>query len=113
MMLDEQGQQVMFHPQLSYIGHFSKYVPPKSRHVRVVVSNSRSYQGNTARDYGTCGDEDGLESIGFLRPDGQIVVVVLNCGDDAVDFKLSDRGEALPGNIPGHAIQTYILARRA
>jgi len=100
--------ELFYHPQYYFIGHFSKYIVPGSKHLRTAVRPLRSYQG-IVRDYGTCTDDDGLQVASFLRPDGYIVVVALNCGDNIIGFKLRDGPRAALANIPPHAIQTYLL----
>uniref|UniRef100_A0A7S0FHM6 Glucosylceramidase n=1 Tax=Pyrodinium bahamense TaxID=73915 RepID=A0A7S0FHM6_9DINO len=108
LMADLSRAQVLRHPQYYYIGHFSKFIPPGSRHLNVTVAPTRTYAG-VLREYGTCTGEDGLQATSFLRPDGAVAVVVLNCGDYIMDFKLRDRDSAALARIPPHAIQTYLL----
>jgi len=96
------------HPQYHYIGHFSKYIPAGSQHLRTKVAPASAYTGNV-REYGTCTGQDGLEAVSFLRPDGLIAIVVLNCGDHIIGFKLREDARASLARIPPHAIQTYLL----
>lgn len=105
-----EGGEIYVHPQYYFLGHFSKYVLPQSRRLVVEVANSVSYAG-VPRPYGTCSGEDGLQAAAFLRPDGLIAAVVLNCGDTLLSFKLAAGRRALRAAIPPHAIQTYLFER--
>mmetsp|Transcript_68638 Transcript_68638/g.223305 ORF Transcript_68638/g.223305 Transcript_68638/m.223305 type:complete len:488 (+) Transcript_68638:253-1716(+) len=108
MMANDAGDDVFRHPQFYFIGHFSRYILPGSKWVKSQVANSASYQGGP-RGYGTCTQDDGLQATSFLRPDGRIAVVVLNCGYAALDFKLKRGFDAAMCSIPPHSIQTYLL----
>jgi len=100
--------EVYKHPQYYYIGHFSRFLLPGSLQLATEVKNSQSYQGEL-RAYGTCSADDGVEAVAAKRPDGQIAVVVLNCGDNAVDFKLQHGELAAKLSLPAHGIQTYMF----
>eukprot|EP00928_Gymnodinium_smaydae_P020099 TRINITY_DN17760_c0_g1_i1.p1 TRINITY_DN17760_c0_g1~~TRINITY_DN17760_c0_g1_i1.p1 ORF type:complete len:587 (-),score=64.89 TRINITY_DN17760_c0_g1_i1:200-1723(-) len=106
--------RIFVHPQYYYIGHFSRYILPGSRRMKSTVSGSRgpvNLSRALKRGYGVCSEEDGLQSTTFERPDKRLVTVVLNCGADAIDFKLRDGHRAIRGKIPSHAIQTYVYDR--
>ncbi len=54
-----------------------------------------------------------LECVAFLSPQKQVVVVVMNRGDDPITFKLLDvvparQGQALKLSALPHSIQTFI-----
>jgi len=102
------GEHLIIHPQYYAIGHFSKYIPPGSKRLVTSVSKSHSYVG-AVRTYGTCDASDGLQATAFRRPDGIIAVVALNCGEEAIDFKLQHGADAIMASIPKRAIQTYLL----
>mmetsp|Transcript_43500 Transcript_43500/g.100666 ORF Transcript_43500/g.100666 Transcript_43500/m.100666 type:complete len:164 (+) Transcript_43500:159-650(+) len=102
--------ELHIHPQYYYMGHFSKYIPPGSRLLNASVFLERTASGISGRPYGTCGGLDGLESASFLRPDGQVATVVLNCGDEPLLYRLRSHGLALLLEIPAHAIQTVLHA---
>jgi len=106
------GNDLFIHPQYYAIGHFSKYILPESRRLESIVTGSTTYQGPT-RDYGSCDGQDGLEATSFLRPDALVVVVVLNCGPNPIEFKLQDGSVALKATIPAQGLQTYLLDRDA
>merc|ERR1711920_940709 len=101
------GENLHRHPQYYDIGHFSKFIPPRSKRLVASVTNSKSHEKQD-RDYGICDESDGLEATSFLRPDGIVTVVVLNCGEETIDFKLTDGDDAIQGSIPGRGIQTYL-----
>lgn len=105
------GEKVLVHPQYYAIGHFSKYIPPGSMRLVSSVTNAQSHLKAVARPYGVCDSSDGLQATSFSRPDGIVAVVVLNCGDEEISFKLRDGADAVHGSIPGRGIQTYLLDR--
>ena len=55
-----------------------------------------------------------LEAIAFLTPDQQVVVVVMNTGDQPITFKLLDdvRGnlQAVKITTLAHSIQTFLYS---
>lgn len=108
LLADLASGKVYRHPQYYYVGHFSKFILPGATHLDVKVSGSKQYHG-VVRPYGTCTEADGIEATASVRPDGAIVIVVLNCGDGAVDFQIKQGHYIADVNIPAHAIQTYIL----
>ena len=79
-----------YQPSFHYIAHFSKFVRPGA--VRVELRS----------------DEPTLQSIAFANPDGGIVAVVSNPGDEARDFSLTLGEETQRCHVPGHAIHTYL-----
>jgi len=108
MMANVSKGDVYHHPQYYYIGHFSKFIHPDSVRLVTTVGPTPKYNG-TGRPYGTCTGEDGLEATSFRRPDGRVSTVVLNCGEDAIDFKLLHGERAASTSIPPHSIQTYVF----
>ena len=53
-----------------------------------------------------------LENIGFITPDKEVVVVIMNTGDESVKFKLKDYDHARAVNVTAlpHSIQTFIYS---
>ncbi|MFL5487159.1 MAG: glycoside hydrolase family 30 protein [Gemmatimonadaceae bacterium] len=74
-----------------YIGHFSKFVRPGAR--RIACSPSRS----------------ALLSSAFVDPDGKVSVVVMNKGDQKVDYYLWANGNAVEVTSLPHSIQTLVF----
>jgi glucosylceramidase len=74
-----------------YIGHFSKFVRPGAR--RIASSPSRS----------------ALLSTAFVNPDGKVAVVVMNRGDQQVDYYLWVDGSAAEVVSAPHSIQTLVF----
>ncbi|MFL5639939.1 MAG: glycoside hydrolase family 30 protein, partial [Gemmatimonadaceae bacterium] len=74
-----------------YIGHFSKFVRPGAR--RIGCSPSRS----------------ALLSTAFVDPDGKVSVVVMNKGDQKVDYYLWVNGNAVEVSSLPHSIQTLVF----
>ncbi|XP_019851801.1 PREDICTED: putative glucosylceramidase 3 [Amphimedon queenslandica] len=102
MILADLETQVLY-PQVFYyyVGHISKYVPRGSVRINSRVTGSSS-----------------LECVAFLTPEKSIVVIVMNTGDESVEFKLADvatagaAGEqsvqALKVQALPHSIQTFL-----
>lgn len=105
----ERGGKIVFHPQFYFIGHFSKFVLPDSVHLTTTVLNNFGNGHNDDRGFGWCDGDDGLQATSFQRPDGLIALVVLNCWDGPVGFKIACLGQAAQASIPPLAIQTYLL----
>jgi len=101
------GEDLIIHPQYYYLGHFSKWLTQGSVRVKHEIKNSKKYTGVERRPYGTCTGEDGLEATSFKRPDGTMATVVMNCSEDAIDYKVQEYGNrSAKVNIPAHSIQT-------
>jgi glucosylceramidase len=75
-------------PSFCYLGHFSKFIRPGARRVSAVSSRST------------------LQTTAFLNVDGRLAVVVMNEGEQALDYQLQIGDQALDLQIPAHAIQT-------
>lgn len=116
-MANVSSQELALHAQYYAIGHVSKFVPPDS--VRLVA---RATDGDGSellsrppsapeRPYGTCGPEDGVQGAAFLRPDGKVATVALNCGDEARPWRIVDGEIALDLTIPARSIQTVLHQR--
>lgn len=71
-----------------YIGQFSRYI--KEGAVRI----------------GTSRYTDGIEVTGFLNPDGERVIVLLNKSDTAKPYTLRENGEGVCAELAPHSIQT-------
>jgi len=124
MMADLSTGEVHRHPQYYFIGHFSKFILPGSVHLHSTVTGAaastrrrrtdaplrrRGSTGGRGGRLGACDAEDGLLSTTFLRPDGFVATVVLNCGEGPLRFKLKRGPRAAHASIPPHAIQTYLF----
>lgn len=71
-----------------YIGQFSRYI--RAGAVRI----------------GTSRYTDGIEVTGFLNPDGERVVVILNKSGKEWEYTLREDGSGVCGTIAAHSIQT-------
>ena len=75
-----------------HLGHFSKFVPPGSRRVGVAPSSQTS-----------------LEFIGFVTPQLNAVMVILNTEAKNMTFHIIDKKAGIiTETIPSYSIQTYI-----
>ena len=69
-MADMQKDEIFFHSSYYYIGHFSKFI--KLGAVRIATSKWRA----------------DIEVCAFKNPDGNIVCVVMNTGDNQWEYNL-------------------------
>lgn len=75
-----------------HLGHFSKFVPPGSRKIEVTSSQDTS-----------------LEFIGFVTPQSNTVVVILNTEAKNITINITDKEAGIITDaIPPYSIQTYI-----
>ena len=75
-----------------HLGHFSKFVPAGSQRIEVVSSEKTS-----------------LEFIGFITPQKNTVMVILNTQARNITFDIiDDKTGIITETIPSYAIQTYI-----
>jgi len=90
VIADTETGKVRFESSFYYIGQFSRFVRPGARRI-----------GSTA-------GPKGLESVAFANPDGSMALVILNQGKAPVRFQVREGSAVRIGEIPAHAIQTYI-----
>ncbi|KAK2540076.1 hypothetical protein Q9966_004651 [Columba livia] len=82
-------------PMFYHLGHFSKFIPEGSRRVGL-----RSVRQNPSCQ---------LEHVAFLRPDGAVVLVVLNRSSWDVPFGICDPSVGFIEAVsPANSIQTYL-----
>lgn len=82
--------KLIYTPSYYYIGHFSKFIRPEAKRLSTAVSRSN------------------LLSTSFRNTSGEIVSVVMNASDAAVNYKLIVSGQEASVEIPAHSIQTLI-----
>jgi len=114
---------VYFHPQYYYMGHFSKFIAPGSVRVSAVTTTSTTTtttpatvgRNATSDDcssaYGGC-DGSVLHSTAFeVSESGDLVVVVLNCGQEDKEMRLrvNNVEGALVNTVPANSIQSYLI----
>ncbi len=106
IMIDASGV-IHYNPTFYIVRHFSKYIRPGSKIVRVETGNNASTMdlGNQKNISG----DDRLHVTAALTPEGQIVVVILNDEDSNADYSLNIHGKFYEGDIESHAIQTIVL----
>jgi glucosylceramidase len=74
-----------------YIGHLSKFVKPGAK--RIAVSCSR----------------ENVLATGFLNPDGELVVIVMNETNEPMPFNLTIANKTAKGNAQPHSIHTLVI----
>jgi glucosylceramidase len=83
--------QLIYTSSYYYIGHFSKFINPGAK--RITSSPSRSQLLTTA----------------FKNPDGSVVVVVMNQGNNKTPFNLWINGKSAETTALPHSINTYVI----
>lgn len=83
--------EIMYTNEYYYIGHFSKFVRPGAK--RIAVSPSRS----------------AISATGFINTDGKVAVIVMNKGDQKVNYNLWIEGKAVEVASEPHSIQTLVF----
>ena len=71
-----------------YIGHFSKFIRPGAKRVASTTNDDR------------------LESVAFLNPDGKLAIVVLNLQNESIPCKVWIDGQEAKVTSPAHSIMT-------
>ncbi|XP_030640570.1 lysosomal acid glucosylceramidase [Chanos chanos] len=89
----DKGRDVFYKQPMFYsLAHFSKFLWEGSQRVGVSTSH------HTA-----------LESSAFLRPDGTVVLIILNRSDSDIEFEVWDQTLGyIPTTIPQHSILTLL-----
>ncbi|XP_069650506.1 lysosomal acid glucosylceramidase isoform X6 [Haliaeetus albicilla] len=85
-------------PMFYHLGHFSKFIPEGSQRVGLIASKESK--------------KVDLEYTAFLRPDGAVVVVVLNRSLQNITFGLADTVGLIAAVAPASSIQTYLWKRQ-
>ncbi|XP_072703030.1 lysosomal acid glucosylceramidase isoform X2 [Ciconia boyciana] len=85
-------------PMFYHMGHFSKFIPEGSQRVGLIASRESK--------------KTELEYTAFLRPDGGVVVVVLNRSPQNITFGLADTVGLIAAMAPASSIQTYLWQRQ-
>ena len=83
--------ELMFTNEYYYIGHFSKFVRPGAK--RIACSSSRS----------------ALSATAFVNTDGKVAVIVMNKGEEKVNYNLWIEGKALAIESLPHSMQTLVF----
>ncbi|HET7898205.1 MAG TPA: glycoside hydrolase family 30 protein [Flavisolibacter sp.] len=88
---DTRSGELIYTNAFYYIGHFSKFIRPGAK--RINVSSNRSNLLTTA----------------FKNPDGTIAVVVMNTGDNKIDYELKLNEKVAPASSLPHSISTLVF----
>ena len=130
VIADTTTGELFLHPQYFYLGHFSKFVTPGSRRIRLERAERADADGKApAGAYATPSPAGGVynlsgavaygacpggppRAVALRRTDGRVVVVVLNCADSDAVIRLEDgeSGRMLQRTMPPRSIQTYVLS---
>lgn len=91
ILLDEAQQKVIKMSSYYYIGHFSRYIRRGAYALAVKMEDVK------------------VEGCAFENPDGGIVVVLMNRGDEAVNGNVFVNGELVYVELGAHSIGTLVL----
>nr|XP_054754970.1 lysosomal acid glucosylceramidase-like [Lytechinus pictus] len=81
-------------PMYYHLGHFSKFVHPDSVRVELEIDQN---------------EEQKLDAISFLRPDGLVVLVAINVQEDPIPITINHNATGFLNSIvPARSIQTYL-----
>ena len=83
--------ELIYTNEFYYIGHFSKFIQPGAR--RISSSASRSQ----------------LLTTSFINPDGTVVTIIMNKGNNNTPFILWIDGKAAEATALPHSINTYVI----
>ncbi len=82
------------------MGHFARFVPPDSVRLATTLQGAGTWP-QTAAPW--------LEAVSFLTPSEELVVVVLNRGNEDAAVKLTvDAGQSAKVEVPAHAFVTLL-----
>jgi len=93
ILADPINQILYYQPSYFYMGHFSRFIPPDSVRIGIQLSSND------------------LESVAFLTPQDEIVVVLMNRANSTLEYRIEDLEYHVRHSIPGHAIQTLIYPK--
>jgi len=90
---NETTGDVAFEGEYYYLVHFSRFVRPGAQRIAVETGVSD------------------LQTIGFRTPEGRIVLVAMNTGDDDLEVRVTEGPRSFKLCVPAHGIVTGILER--
>ena len=88
VMCDTNNDTIDIRSSYYYIGHFSRFIRPGAR--RMLVS----------------GFTDKLEYVGFLNPDNEIILIIMNKTDKPQNFNIFCEGKLCRIQLEAHSIMT-------
>lgn len=92
VMIDRNTDTVIFNTSYYYIGHFAKYIQPGA--VRLLCENDVEWN---------------LYTLAYRNPNGDIVIVAQNQGDEAKNIALVVDDKGVDVVLPAHSITTYVV----
>lgn len=88
--IHENNGELIYTPTYYYIGHFSKFIRPDAKRVSAVPSRSS------------------LQTTSWMNTNNQLVTVVMNSSDAAIDYRLYIGDQETSVTIPARAMQTLV-----
>jgi len=95
VIADTNNQVLYYEPSYYYMGQISRFIVPGSVRVGVTLN----------------GNASGLSVTAFLRPDGNVAVVVMNNGNSNVGFTLQDGNNYAQYTSYAHSIVSFIYQK--
>jgi glucosylceramidase len=93
VVINKHTKKITYTPQFYLFKHFSYYVQPGA--VRVLMSGNFS------------------EQIGFINPNGDVVMVLVNKGAEEMPVALQFGGEEIKPTLPAHSFSTLLIHHSA
>lgn len=90
--IDRNTDKVYYNMSYYYIGHFSKYIKPGAK--RILCRNECL---------------EGIYTVAYLNPNGQIVLVVQSELEESHELALEIDAKGVNVRIPAHSITTYLI----
>jgi glucosylceramidase len=89
VVIDTIHKKVIYTPQFYAFKHFTSYVQPGATR----ILSSGSYR----------------DQIAFINPNGDVVLVLLNSGDDAMPLSINLDGQEVKPTLPPHSFNTLVM----
>lgn len=91
VIVDTKKDEIHYNSSYFYIGHFSKYIKPGA--VRIECKTS----------------SDEIQCTAFSNPTGEIVIVLMNEGEEPLSVQSDVQGQKISIEMPAHSISTLLV----
>lgn len=89
--VNTQTSKITYTNAYYYIGHFSKFIRPGNK--RIACSSSRST----------------LMATAYIQDNGKIAVIVMNKGEEKINYTVQLKGQSIAVSLAPHSIQTIVF----
>lgn len=104
IILNRAEQKLVKMSSYYYIGHFSRYIRRGAMRVDLKLTGSDAEHAKNAA-------ENGLEACAFLNPDGSIVAVLMNTGEEPVRGTVAIGEKIAAAELGPHSIGTILIEK--